>query len=365
MAPAKKISIALDVSPLNNGNSLRGVGYYTQHLSDSLQKEISSNPQYHHWHLDLIEKTTSKTTDYSLVHYPFFDPFFLTLPLKHQSPFIVTVHDLIPIQFRSHFPVGPRGEINWLIQRHRLKKADFLLTDSHYSKFSVHQFTTFPLDRIYVTPLAADPAFKLLSSSTTQKIKKKYHLPSKFVLYVGDVNWNKNLPGLVTACFSLNYPLVIVGAAATNPNPPNHPWTADLRWLQSQFSTPLGKKFLYPLGRLTTSDLAAVYNLATLYCQPSFAEGFGLPLVEALRSGCPIVYSSETCLNEIMDYNGEMFNPFQPETLSTALQRLWTSSSLRRHYRQAGLARAKIFDWRYTALQTLAVYQLAIDRVRH
>jgi len=353
----KAIKIAIDVSPLTDANSQRGVGYFTKNLVPALQQEVKTNSDYKNWSLSLVKKSQINNIDYSLVHYPFFDPFHLTLPAKKTIPTIITIYDLMPRQFKKHYPVGIRGEIKWLIQKHRAKKSDLIITSSHYSKHIIKDILHYPEDRIYVTHGAANSSFKSIKNQTKLKnIRQKYKLPPKYILYVGDINWNKNIPTLVNACKKLKYPLVIVGGAATRKNVPIHPWTKDLHWLQSQKNHPL----ITLTGFVPDQDLPVIFNLATLYCQPSFAEGFGLLLVQAMACGCPVAYSQETCIPEIMDYNGQMFNPYSPKSLQNGLKKLWTNPKLRRQYIKTGLKRAKHFDWSLTAKQTLAVYQVAL-----
>jgi glycosyltransferase involved in cell wall biosynthesis len=355
--------IAIDISPLHDGNSVRGVGVYTGRLIRSLKAEISKNPRYKNYTIDLIESPDSaKSNHYDLVHYPYFDPFKLSLPKNQQTPFIVTVHDLIPLEFKKHFPVGIRGAIKWLIQKNTVKKAKYILTVSHHSKYSISKILGYPADHIYPTYLAADDIFRPIKDKTLlNKIKTKYNLPDKFILYMGDVNWNKNIPTLVKACLELRYPLVIVGSAVTKPAPV-HPWTEDLRWVQQKYQQLGGKSNseLIFAGYAPDEDLPSFYNLATAYCQPSFAEGFGFAHVQAMQSGCPVVYSDRGSMAEIMDYSGLMFNPESIESLKKALSTYWNHPKVRQQYIKKGLNRAKYFDWKFTALQTLAVYDLAL-----
>lgn len=352
----EKYNIAIDVSPLSDDNSTRGVGFYTKNLITVLQKEVTYNPDYQNFNIQLVTDN-SKFANVDLIHYPFFDPFKLTLPSRSKVPTIVTVHDLIPRQFKSHFPVGLKGELNWQIQKRHLLKTDYIITVSNYSKFSIHKITKYPLDHIYVTYEA--PSFKVpkFNSSLAKKIKTKYHLPDKFVLFVGDINWNKNIPSLVKACLKLKYPLVIVGKSAANPDTPDHPWTQDILWLQQQAKI---NPSINPVGFVPDEELPYFYKLATLYCQPSFAEGFGLTPVEAMACSCPVVYSQESSLWEVMDFNGLYFDPYLKDNLENTLTKMWTSPKLRAKYSQLGLKRAQFFDWQYTALQTLSVYQLAL-----
>jgi len=353
----KIIKIAIDISPTQDGNAVRGIGYYTSNLVSALQTEIKTNSNYKNYQIDLVSNIDDRSsTIYNLIHYPYFDPFKLTLPKKNKIPTIVTVHDLIPRQFKSHFPVGIKGEIKWLIQKSHLLKVNKILTVSNYSKNIINQITKYNLKNIFVTHLAADSSFKISSDSKKLKeIQEKYNLPSKFILFIGDINWNKNIPTLVKACLNLNYPLVIVGSAATKKDIPNHPWTQDILWLQSQHSPNL-----ILTGFIPDCDLPYFYNLATIYCQPSFAEGFGLPLLQAMQSGCPITYSQDSCLDEIMESNGLKFDPYSQKDLEKVLKEFWNNQNIRQKYAKLGLTHAKNFNWQYTALQTLALYNLTL-----
>lgn len=358
-----KIKIAIDISPTTDGNSVRGVGYYTQNLVTSLKKEIESNSKYKNWSIDLITNPKENNQKYDLIHYPYFDPFKLTLPPKKNTPTLVTVHDLIPRQFKNHFPVGIKGTIKWLIQKYQLKKTSGIITVSQYSKTIINKIANYPLDQISVTYEAADKSFRpIRDNQKLLAIQKKYHLPNKFILFVGDINWNKNIPHLVKACLKNKYPLVIVGSAAVKTNIPEHPWTEDLLWLQSKFKKLKQKKskLLTFTGFVPDEDLPSIYNLATIYCQPSFAEGFGLPLLQAMQSGCPVAFSRDTCLSEIMNGAGLAFNPRSIAHIRETLKTFWKSVEIRQQYVKLGLARAKHFSWEITAKETLSVYKKTI-----
>lgn len=349
--------IAINISPIFDGNSIRGVGYYTDNLVKAVKKEIKSNPKYKNWSIRLIKKQSStQSGKYDLIHYPFFDPFNLTLSLNKYTPTVVTIHDLIPIEFKDHFPVGLRGNIKWLIQKNKIKKLAQVITVSNYSKKIINQITGYPLAKIKTTHLAADNTFKKISNSKTlATVKKKYSLPDKFILFVGDINWNKNIPNLVKATSELNYPLVIVGSSTTKKDITVHPWTKDLHWLRSQKSANL-----IFTGFVSNEDLPVVYNLATIYCQPSFAEGFGLPLVQAMQSDCPVAFSQNSCLPEIMDNNGLSFDPYSINSIKKTLKKYWTDSKLRQKYSQSALKYVTKFKWKHTAQQTLSAYKLAL-----
>ncbi|MDD2482704.1 MAG: glycosyltransferase [Candidatus Shapirobacteria bacterium] len=154
----------------------------------------------------------------------------------------------------------------------------------------------------------------------------------------------------------------MVGSSAVKKDVPNHPWTQDLLWLQSksrEAEIQRTRELILP-GFVPDEDLPYFYNLATIYCQPSFAEGFGLPLVQAMKSGCPVAYSQDSCLDEIMDSNGLKFNPHSQKDLEKSLVQFWNDNDLRQKYIKLGLIHAKNFDWKYTAIQTLALYNLIL-----
>lgn len=349
--------IAFDLSPLYDGNAVRGVGVYTDWLVKSLTANISKFPD-----LDIhFINQPSDLFGYDLIHYPYFDPFQLTLPSHSSIPYVITVHDLTPRQYPKQFPVGIKGEIKWLIQRHRLRQSRLIITDSLTSKSVIHQLTDYPLDKIHHTYLAADSRFKPRSktSSLLQNFQQKYHLPPKFVLYCGDINWNKNIPHLVRACLNLQYPLIIVGSAATK-IVPLHPWTKDIHWLQNIQKKPENKSLIHLTGFVPDKDFPLFYNLATLYCQPSYAEGFGFPLVQAMQSGCPLCYSLSDTVAEIVSDCGLKFDPFSISNIQLSLSQMWNSPSLRTKFVKKGIYRASQFSWTNTATQTLQLYRQAL-----
>jgi len=112
------MKIAIDVSPLQTGHKVRGVGFYLEHLKDALVKYFPDNEYV------FFERGENLPRDIDLVHFPYFEPFFLALPLYKKFKTVVTVHDLTPIVFPNAFPRGIKGEIKWQMQRYALRRAD-------------------------------------------------------------------------------------------------------------------------------------------------------------------------------------------------------------------------------------------------
>ena len=354
-----KKTVAIDVSPLYSGDRFRGVGFYTKRLREALgetQAKLDFKIEFVKESEDLLEKK------FDLVHYPYFSPFFLTLPKRPSSPFMVTVHDLIPLKHPEHFPAGIRGKIGWLKQKTRLKKASVILTDSLFWKKEITRLVGFNEKNIHSIMLAAGEKYRLVKDrEKLNRIKRKYNLPEKFVLYVGDVNRNKNIPGIVEACGQAEVPLVMVGKKVISRNfDRNHPENQDLVWVQEQIEKTESKKEgfrILPLGFVSDEDLISFYNLATVFCFPSFDEGFGLPVLEAFACGCPVITSNCGSLPEVAGPAALMVDPFKVDSITQALLKLFSSLEERQKWSRKGLVRAKKFSWRKTAQQTIAVYQ--------
>ncbi len=347
----KKIKVGFDVTPLYSGDKVRGIGFYTQRLLAELKKIKA---------IEIVEiknKNERKKANYEILHIPYFRPFFATLPWRKWHPWVITVHDLIPLKYPQHYPPGWRGRLKWWRQKYLLRRADFIITDSFTAKYDISRLAGYPQDRIYVTYLAADAHFHpLKNNKKLNQVRDKYCLPPKFVLYVGDVNWNKNIPGLVKASRRVGLDLVIVGKQALAKNfVRRHPENQPLVWLQRQAKK---DKHLHLLGFVPTVDLVALYNLATMYCQPSFDEGFGLPVIEAMASGCPVVASRRGSLPEVVKDAGILVEP-DVSSLSQGIAMLLKDAGLRQRLVRRGRQRAREFSWKKTAMATLLVYKLA------
>lgn len=351
----RKITVGLDVSPLYSGHKVRGVGFYTKRLLKSLRKfkgkEIAIR--------ELKTKEDVKREEFDLLHIPYFSPFFTTLLLKKRKPLVVTVHDLIPVKYPDHYPPGVKGKIRWQIQKRFLRRAERIITDSQASKKDIVKFIGFPEEKIDVIYLAAGNKFGVIrNKKRLLRIKKKYNLPDKFVLYVGDVNWNKNVPGLVKACEKIGVQLVIVGKQAVAENfDKDHPENRDLVWLQGRVKN---SKLIRLLGFVSDDDLVAIYNLAAVYCQPSFDEGFGLPVLEAMACGCPVVSSSGGSLPEVAGGVALLVKP-TIEGLEKGIRKMLQDDGKREEFVKRGFEWVKRFSWSKAAKETNNVYLKALE----
>lgn len=349
------MKIAIDITPIkgSSGHKVRGVGFYIEYLKKALLEYFPENKYQFFTKGDSIEKFTD------IVHYPYFEPFFLSLPIIKRYKRVVTVHDLTPIIFPQHFPPGLRGLLRWQIQKNNLRRSDGLITDSYTSQKDIAGILGINKNQINVAYLAASEEFRKLGPGAwRQKIIKKYNLPEKFVLYVGDATWNKNIPRLIEAIKEINLTLVMVGKAmAESDFDSTNPWNKDLLTAQKMIN---GDKRFIRLGFVPTEDLAAIYNIATVFIFPSIYEGFGLPIVEAMQSGCPVILSKEGCLPEIGEKAVYYVNPYDTKSIANGIGEVFATGKLQKDLSEKGLIQARKFSWKKTAEETIKSYKTSL-----
>jgi glycosyltransferase involved in cell wall biosynthesis len=290
----------------------------------------------------------------------------LGLDLLHTTDFIppalgprrsvITVHDLNFLYYpqfltaESHRYYNQR--IEWAVRR-----ADHILADSHATKSDLVSLLNVPLEKITVVHLAADPAFRPLPDAEARRVATQYGLEPGYLLFVGTLEPRKNLPGLLQAYRRLldaevtAAPLVLIGGKG---------------WLYDEVFERV--KVLHLHGRVRflhdvpDADLPAMYNAASLLATPSFYEGFGLPALEAMACGTPVVVADRASLPEVVGEAGLLVNPDDPDGIAQALARVLTDESLRARMQELGLAQAGCFTWERATRATLAVYRQVLER---
>lgn len=310
---------------------------YTKELINALT-EFKPSHTY-----SFFTKTSQIDKRADIIHHPFFDPFFLTLPWNVSKPTVVTCHDLIPIVHAAQFPPGIRGKIKWQIQRRTITHvAQNIITDSQASKNDIERVLSYPKERIFSIPLAPRAVFRpITDKKVLSKLKETYKLNNKFILYVGDINWNKNVPGLLNSVHDIE--LICVGKAFAD--------------------YPTNKKSVTFLGFVPEEDLAGLYSMAEALVYPSFAEGFGFPVLEAMACGCPVVTSNVSSLVEIAG-PAIMVDPYVPEDIQRGIDTaLSLSSSDRRKMIVKGFKWVKKFTWKNVVSQTISVYEKTLGGI--
>lgn len=370
--------VAIDSGPLSGGHSVRGIGTMVGEQIRYLRKE-SKKEKGRMLEIDAFDfgsesgRLKIEKGGFDIVHYPYFFPYALTLPQrKFGKKMIVTIQDLIHLIYPNKYPPGLRGRINFLKQKIRLKNVDAVITVSETSKKDIVRFLGIPAEKIHVTYLAPKKVFRRLEIGDRRliEVRRKYNLPDKFVLYVGDVNYNKNIPNLITACRIAKIPLVICGKHALEIK-----GGGELKalggprdWIRFVFNIPHPElahfeklsaklhKGVIRTGFVTDEELLAIYNLASVYVQASFYEGFGLPVLEAMACGVPVVVARTNALTEIADGAALVASPDSPREIADCILKILKDEKIKRHFVARGFGRVKDFSWEETAKKTIDFY---------
>lgn len=265
---------------------------------------------------------------------------------------VITVHDLI-----SYLPDGTNDLADDLVQRHWLPRAarrvDAIITVSATTGHDVEHFLGVPSDRVHVAHHGVDPRFRVLESDVVDDWLHGQRLSPGYVLFVGSASPRKNLPALVNACRRLwsagvNAPLVVAGPARVEDVPGAH---ADIA---------AGR--IRSLGYVAEPDLPALYNAAAVLAYPSSYEGFGLPALEAMSCGTPVVAGRGGALSEVIGSAGVLVAPTDDDEIAHAIGRILSDESHRCSLREHGLRHAQHFTWSATASRTVAVYRQIAGR---
>lgn len=293
-----------------------------------------------------------------IVHYTKFNPFFTSISFFKPSnqKWALTIHDLIPLLYPKNYPPGIKGKVKFLINKFLIwKNIDAIITISETSKKDIVRFLGADPKKVEVIYIAAKSAIKKLGSGSWQvEIKKKFNLPDKFILFDHGVNYNKNLPTLIEACRKIRIKLAIVGKETENIEKLdlNHP---ELNHLKGVNFDDVAK-----LGYVSDEDLNKLFNLATICVQPSFYEGFGMPPIEAMTVGCPVICSKTQVLVEVCGDACLYFDPNSVVDLAEKINMFITDNDLRKEYIKKGFEQVKKYSWDKAAKKTLEVYRTMI-----
>lgn len=342
------MKVAFDISPITSAHGARGIGSYTKTLFSALKKEKG---------VEIIPfEGPSRVPKADLVHYPYFDLFFHTLPIFGRNRLVITIHDVIPLVFPSYFPAGKRGYINLFLQKLALRRSSAIITDSRASKADITNKLSVPAEKIHVVYIAPSNVFR--PQKINKSIVKKYNLPEKFILYVGDVNWNKNILGLLRAVKIISLPLVMVGKAIKDGK------TAQSKEIQLRIRELKIDKIVVQAGYVPDQDLVNIYNSAYLTVLPSFYEGFGLPILESMACGTPVVCSSNSSLVEIGTKTAIFCDPDNPVDIAKKINSVFMLNSVQyKKLQKKSIEHARNFNSQKFVQETLTVYRSAITTI--
>lgn len=357
MNKGKPFRVGIDVQTTLGQKT--GFGFYVENLTKSLKNLTSgeefallspkrehdlSTPQRLIWDQIGLPFQAAKAR-VNLLHQPAF-----SAPILYTGKKIVTVHDVISL-FYTDIPFFSRQYYSkWMPFSYHF--ADHFITISEHSKKDIIQKLNIPAEKITVTYLAADPMFNQpVSSDESQKVLKKYNIEKPYLLDVGTINPRKNLEFLVNVFAEFkktaktDHHLVITGKKG---------WHYDVLFAKVK-KLGLENEVIFT-GYIEDDEKPAIYQNAAVFMFPSLYEGFGLPPVEAMMSGTPVISSNASSLPEVIGDGGIQLSPRDEKAWVEALHNVISRPELKQELIAKGKKQADMFSWDRCAKETLATY---------
>jgi len=279
----------------------------------------------------------------------YFEPNFIPLNIRAKK-LVTTVHDFSVKLFPE---THPKDRVEYFSRYFltNIIRSDRVLTDSAYVRDEAKSFLHLPDEMITPIHLGVEhEVFQIYDQESLELSRRELKLPDRFILFVGTREPRKNLDGLLRAYLALprhvrdEFKLVLVGPQG---------WENDV---DERMVHEVGKSIVN-LGYIETQQLAYVYNLASLFVFPSLYEGFGLPPLEAMACGCPVVVSKEASLPEVCGDAAYYVDPKDVDSIAEGMSRVLGDETLRKSLIARGVERAKLFSWEKTARKTLDVFE--------
>ena len=299
------------------------------------------------WQKNLWFKNKSKPFDKDYILH---SPNYLLLPFE--GPSVTTIHDL---SFLRYPETHPKERVDLLEKQlpKSIEQADAIITDSHYIKTEVQQMLGVAEDKIHVVPLGVSNVYYPYSDEDNVKALRKYKLDKlKYLLTVATLEPIKNLNSLIDAYLLLpkktrqEYKLVIVGARG---------WLS--KDLLQRIEMLVKRGDVISLGYIDSEDLPHIYSAAKGFVLPSLYEGFGLPILEAMAAGTPVLTSTSSSLPEVADGAAILTNANDIEDIAAGMVKLIEDQQWREQAVVKGLNRAKEYTWQKCIENTITVYQ--------
>ncbi len=365
--------IGIDARKLRDG----GIGTYVRHLVEALLAE----PRDHRFALFLDPRDFGTTTwsdrvtreiavragKYSLAEHwvlaaaaraarvDLFHAPHYTLPLAWHGPAVVTIHDLIHVRFPQFFPAGAALYAR-TIAGMAARRSRVVIANSQHTRQDIIEALDVPPENVRVIPLGVSAGLARRDPALVAAFRSARALPEDYLLYVGARRGHKNLGLLLRAVATIpttERPPLVLSGGAWRPNDP-----------LARLAEHLGiAAQIHFAGDFDDDDaLSCCYSGAALYVQPSLTEGFGLPPLEAMACGVPVLCSTGGALPETVGDAAELLAPLNPEAWAQAIVALLADSSRRAELTRRGIARARGFTWPEAARRTLEVYEAATAR---
>jgi len=386
----RPLRISLDIRPLQAGSRYQGIGVYCQNLLRALApmdgdetfllvhnkrtappSDLPLSPRFRLW-------PVWRPYDIGQRFLPLLDPVWTPFDLLRARPdvhhvisihsaclwrpcpVVLTIPDVIPLVFPDQYlQSGMKHRLLYALAR----RTDHVVTLSEYSRRDIHRLLNIPLERITVTPAAADPSFRPLDDpGESERVVRRYGVVPPYVLYVGGFTVRdprKRVLLLLEAYQILRkrgfgrYQLVLAGKEG--------PYSDLLKAQMNERGWSAGVLFT---DYVADADLPHLYNGASCFVFPSAYEGFGLPPLEAISCGTPTIAYRNSSLPEVLGEGAILLDSEGPAELAEAMEAVLTRSSLAQELREKGLAQARKFTWQVCAAKTLEAYRSCLGQRR-
>jgi glycosyltransferase involved in cell wall biosynthesis len=275
-----------------------------------------------------------------------------TAPLRCAAPIVVSVHDISFLEHPEYFPWLRALQLR-LTVKHTIRRAARVITPSEFSRRRLLEAYQPAPDKVQVVPIAMAPTFRPLPHGTALRwVSDRFAIPGPFVLTVGDLQPRKNQIGLIRAFQDLvvNDPdlphrLVIVGKQT---------WFSD-RVMDAAKNSRVADRIHFT-AFVNDDELLQLYNACDMMVFPSYYEGFGLPILEAMACGRAVACSNTSAMPDVANAAAILFDPEKPAEIARAMRDVLRNPELRTRMERLGVQRASLFTWERTARQTLDIY---------
>jgi len=280
----------------------------------------------------------------------YWEPSYTLLPIQCRA--VTTVYDLSHLRFPEFHP-AERVKLLQDELASSIAQAEHVVTISEFSKTEILDCFDVPADKVSIVYPAVDKSFRIYSDTEQQAIRETYSLPAQFIMSLATVEPRKNVTGLLKAFMRLpetlrdQFPLVLVGKNGWK----NKETYALLKRIPEHQ--------LIQLGYVPQVDLPVILGCATIMAYPSFYEGFGMPILESMACGVPVLTSNVSAMPEVGGQATLLINPFEIESISEGLQQLLQAPQLRAQLREQGLARAASYTWQQSSQQLASILKQA------
>jgi len=313
-----------DPTITDSQSKVRGIGRYLQILRENCPSD---------W---IFTNVLTGIPSHAILVQPFYTFYQQPLITKRITDRqIAVIHDVIPLKYPEHYPIGFKAFFYSLLQKHYLHLFDSIITDSETSKDDIVTYLKIKREKIAVLY----PTLANCFWNSRIKISQ----PSDYCLYVGDGTWNKNLSTIANAIKKANVTCIFVGRifADTNPNHYTHPWQMDLQMFFKE--TQNDKRFIFA-GFVSDKELLNLYEQAKVNILLSRDEGFGFSYVEASSQGCPSLLSDLPIFKEIAGESAEFIDHTDPEKIALKLTELMDDAKKRESLSSKALLQSKKYS---------------------